>query len=136
MPPEQHTLYWKTRTPAAGYHIDYVFVPALWLDGVRCEIGAYDDWIATTPNRRSLSDHAPVTVDVVSQRADRSPSFHERLNIADRMQTEGLRGRAQHPWREGLAVGWEDDRAAPLGPELEVRPLGSPDDAVAVGLKR
>lgn len=55
------TLYflWNETRP---FHIDYVFAPAGWARAVT--VGSYADWVATR-----LSDHVPVTVDLVVQRA-------------------------------------------------------------------
>ena len=53
------TLYWMGRTKdGPTYHIDYVFLPRLWLGGLRAvEIGSFEAW-------GGLSDHVPVVVDV------------------------------------------------------------------------
>lgn len=40
------------------YHIDYVFIPRKWCTGLRVEVGEYVRW-------SKLSDHCPVTVDVL-----------------------------------------------------------------------
>lgn len=53
------THYWRDRTKDGWtYHIDYVFLPNAWLDGVRSfTIGDFDDWI-------QYSDHMPLIVDI------------------------------------------------------------------------
>jgi exodeoxyribonuclease-3 len=55
------TLYWRDRKKdGPTYHIDYVFLPRMWLDGVRdFSIGTFEDWCGA-----KLSDHVPVVVDV------------------------------------------------------------------------
>jgi exodeoxyribonuclease-3 len=55
------TLYWRDRAKdGPTYHIDYVFMPALWIDKVRkLSIGTFETWCGS-----GLSDHVPVVVDV------------------------------------------------------------------------
>jgi exodeoxyribonuclease III len=55
------TLYWRDRTKdGPTYHIDYVFMPSLWIDKVReLSIGTFEAWCGS-----GLSDHVPVVVDV------------------------------------------------------------------------
>ena len=55
------TLYWRDRTKdGPTYHIDYVFMPSLWIDKVReLSIGTFETWCGS-----GLSDHVPVVVDV------------------------------------------------------------------------
>jgi exodeoxyribonuclease-3 len=53
------THYWRDRRKdGPTYHIDYVFLPRLWLGALRAvEIGSFEAW-------GGLSDHVPVVVDV------------------------------------------------------------------------
>lgn len=61
------TLWWRGKREA-GFHCDFVFVPATWrIHDVR--VGGYDDWGAPALVHRS--DHAPVIVDV---EPDEAPS--------------------------------------------------------------
>ena len=55
------TLYWRDRTKdGPTYHIDYVFVPSIWIEKVReLTIGTFETWCGP-----GLSDHVPVVVDV------------------------------------------------------------------------
>ncbi len=54
------TIYWRDRTKdGPTYHIDYVFLPASWIDRVRVDIGTFESWCGA-----GLSDHAPVVVDI------------------------------------------------------------------------
>ena len=55
------TLYWRDRTrDGPTYHIDYVFVPSLWIEKVReLSIGTFETWCGS-----GLSDHVPVVVDI------------------------------------------------------------------------
>jgi len=55
------TLYWRDRTKdGPTYHIDYVFVPSLWIEKVReLIIGTFETWCGS-----GLSDHVPVVVDI------------------------------------------------------------------------
>ena len=55
------TLYWRDRTKdGPTYHIDYIFVPSLWIGKVReLSIGTFETWCGS-----GLSDHVPVVVDV------------------------------------------------------------------------
>jgi exodeoxyribonuclease III len=55
------TLYWRDRRKdGPTYHIDYVFLPRLWLDRVReVRVGSFEDWCGAR-----LSDHVPVAVTV------------------------------------------------------------------------
>jgi exodeoxyribonuclease-3 len=55
------TLYWRDRRKdGPTYHIDYVFLPRLWLPRLRAvSLGDFENWCGT-----GLSDHVPVTVDV------------------------------------------------------------------------
>ena len=55
------TLYWRDRTKdGPTYHIDYVFMPSLWIGKVReLSIGTFEAWCGS-----GLSDHVPVVVDV------------------------------------------------------------------------
>jgi exodeoxyribonuclease-3 len=55
------TLYWRDRTKdGPTYHIDYVFLPALWIAKVRAlSIGSFETWCGS-----GLSDHVPVVVDI------------------------------------------------------------------------
>jgi exodeoxyribonuclease-3 len=39
------------------YHLDYVFVPATWREGLSVAVGEHCDWVS--------SDHCPVTIDVM-----------------------------------------------------------------------
>jgi exodeoxyribonuclease-3 len=55
------TLYWRDRKKdGPTYHIDYVFVPAPWIDRVReLAVGTFEDWCGS-----GLSDHVPIVVDI------------------------------------------------------------------------
>lgn len=55
------TLYWRDRKKdGPTYHIDYMFLPLMWLDRVRgFSVGTFEDWCGA-----KLSDHVPVVVDV------------------------------------------------------------------------
>jgi exodeoxyribonuclease-3 len=55
------TLYWRDRKKdGPTYHIDYVFLPALWLDRVReVAVGTFEDWCGS-----GLSDHVPIVVEI------------------------------------------------------------------------
>lgn len=55
------TLYWRDRKKdGPTYHIDYVFLPAGWVDRVTdLRLGTFEDWCGS-----GLSDHVPVIVDV------------------------------------------------------------------------
>ena len=55
------TLYWRDRTKdGPTYHIDYIFVPSLWIGKVReLSIGTFETWCGS-----GFSDHVPVVVDV------------------------------------------------------------------------
>lgn len=55
------TLYWRDRTKdGPTYHIDYVFLPRLWLPHVReVTIGSFDAWCGA-----GLSDHVPLVLDM------------------------------------------------------------------------
>ena len=55
------TLYWRDRREdGPTYHIDYVFLPGLWIEKVRdLSIGGFEAWCGS-----GLSDHVPVVVDV------------------------------------------------------------------------
>lgn len=56
------TLYWRDRTRTGPtYHIDYIFLPKAWMDGVASlTVGDYDTWCGS-----GLSDHVPVIADVI-----------------------------------------------------------------------
>jgi exodeoxyribonuclease-3 len=47
---------WKAAQP---FHIDHVFLPKEWINGIELSIGTYEGWVAT---RRS--DHVPIVVDL------------------------------------------------------------------------
>ncbi len=55
------TIYWRDRTrDGPTYHIDYIFLPSLWLNSVtEFEVGGFDDWCA-----KGLSDHVPLVIDI------------------------------------------------------------------------
>jgi exodeoxyribonuclease III len=55
------THYWRDRRKdGPTYHIDYVFLPRLWLAGLKeVEIGSFEAWCGN-----GLSDHVPVVVEV------------------------------------------------------------------------
>jgi exodeoxyribonuclease III len=55
------TLYWRDRKKdGPTYHIDYVFLPSVWIDHVRSlTIGTFEDWCGS-----GLSDHVPIVVEV------------------------------------------------------------------------
>jgi exodeoxyribonuclease III len=55
------TLYWRERTKdGPTYHIDYVFLPARWIDRVKgLSLGTFEDWCGS-----GLSDHVPIIVDI------------------------------------------------------------------------
>jgi endonuclease/exonuclease/phosphatase family protein len=56
---ELHGTYWHYRRSDMPYHIDYLFVPATWLKGLRSfELGDYDTWCGS-----GLSDHAPLVAE-------------------------------------------------------------------------
>ncbi len=70
------TLYWRDRRKdGPTYHIDYVFLPCVWLDRIReLSVGSFEEWCGAR-----LSDHVPVVVDVAIEERDvgeeyRSPS--------------------------------------------------------------
>ena len=59
---EDHaTIYWRDRKKdGPRYHIDYIYLPATWLDGsVNFHVGDFDNWVAT-----KLSDHVPLSVEI------------------------------------------------------------------------
>ena len=69
------TLYWRDRRKdGPTYHIDYVFLPRTWLDGIReFRVGTFEDWCGAR-----LSDHVPVIVEVEVEQsgvAAAHPSF-------------------------------------------------------------
>ena len=55
------TIYWRDRKrDGPTYHLDYIFLPASWVEGVReMTVGSFDDWCGS-----GLSDHVPVVVEV------------------------------------------------------------------------
>jgi exodeoxyribonuclease-3 len=55
------TLYWRDRRKdGPTYHIDYVFLPRLWLDRVsEVSVGCFEDWCGAR-----LSEHVPVAVTI------------------------------------------------------------------------
>ncbi len=57
---EEHpTLYWM-RHRDAPYHIDYIWLPQVWISALRAvEIGDYSTWV-----QGGLSDHVPLTVEI------------------------------------------------------------------------
>ncbi len=65
--------YYHRRQRSEGFHIDHVYVPAAWADGISVGIGSYDTWVAP-----GLSDHTPVIVDIASpQKVDGANSVEE-----------------------------------------------------------
>jgi exodeoxyribonuclease-3 len=65
------TLYWRDRKKdGPTYHIDYVFLPRMWLDRIRgFSVGTFEEWCGS-----GLSDHVPVVVDLAPDaRASGSP---------------------------------------------------------------
>lgn len=57
--PLSEPTHFHQRQKDRGFHIDHVFLPKEWSDGIEVTVGSYDDWVAT-----KLSDHVPVIVDV------------------------------------------------------------------------
>jgi hypothetical protein len=57
-PLAEPTLYHQGNT-GQRFHIDHVFVPREWTQGLKVELGTYEEWVA---NRRS--DHVPIIVDL------------------------------------------------------------------------
>ena len=58
-----HTLYW-TWHQNEGYHIDYVWLPEVWLPAlIGVELGDYATWVAGR-----LSDHVPLSVELDDSR--------------------------------------------------------------------
>ncbi len=57
-PLAEPTLYHHGNA-AQRFHIVHVFVPRDWTQGLKVEVGTYEDWVA---NRRS--DHVPIIVDL------------------------------------------------------------------------
>ncbi len=55
------THYWRDRREdGPTYHIDFVFLPRLWLDCVtHFEVGTFADWCGN-----GLSDHVPIVIDI------------------------------------------------------------------------
>lgn len=55
------TLYWRDRTrDGPTYHIDYIFLPKLWVSQIReFSVGSFDAWCGS-----GLSDHVPLLVDI------------------------------------------------------------------------
>ncbi len=55
------TIYWRDRTKdGPTYHLDYIFVPTLWLDRINgFHVGSFEDWCGS-----GLSDHVPLVVDI------------------------------------------------------------------------
>lgn len=58
-PLTEPTLYHQWRAERQ-FHIDHVFVPKDWTNGIEWTAGTYDAWVAA---RRS--DHVPITVDLL-----------------------------------------------------------------------
>ena len=57
---ELDSTYFHRYREAAGFHIDYVFMPEEWADRTfNVDIGQYQDWI-----KSRLSDHVPLVLDV------------------------------------------------------------------------
>jgi len=51
------TLWWR-RNRTTSYHVDYVWLPAAWAPSISSVfVGDHTDW-------GSLSDHAPLVVDI------------------------------------------------------------------------
>lgn len=63
------THYWRDRKKdGPTYHLDYVFVPRLWISKMReMTIGSFEDWCGS-----GLSDHVPLVVDLDLSGAPRS----------------------------------------------------------------
>lgn len=55
------THYWRDRKKdGPTYHIDYVFIPSLWIARVKeLRLGTFEDWCGS-----GLSDHVPIIVDI------------------------------------------------------------------------
>jgi len=50
-----------------GYHIDYVFLPDPWANGIeKVEVGKYSEWA-------KVSDHVPVIVEVAPTKINHPP---------------------------------------------------------------
>ena len=49
--------YFQHRRSDRPFHIDHVFVPTAWTDGVQVEVGDFATWVGS-----GRSDHTPVTV--------------------------------------------------------------------------
>lgn len=64
------TIFWQTRQKdGQTYHIDFIYMPRVWADRrFNVTIGDYESWIApgTGTNGKSLSDHAPLVLEVDS----------------------------------------------------------------------
>jgi len=60
------THYWRDRRKdGPTYHIDYIFLPRLWLARVQhLSVGRFEDWCGS-----GLSDHVPIVVDLDVERA-------------------------------------------------------------------
>lgn len=55
------THYWRDRKKdGPTYHIDYVFIPSLWITRVKeLRLGTFEEWCGS-----GLSDHVPIVVDI------------------------------------------------------------------------
>jgi hypothetical protein len=63
---EKHATHFFRRSSTELYHIDYCFLPREWMTGLQdVAVGSAGDWI-------SLSDHAPIVVDIRLRGAARS----------------------------------------------------------------
>ena len=50
--------YFHWRKENQPFHIDHVFVPRAWAQGISLDIGTYDEWVAS-----ARSDHVPLVLD-------------------------------------------------------------------------
>ena len=54
------TIYWRDRKrDGPSYHIDYCFIPRIWMPYATVTVGSFDEWIA-----EKYSDHVPLIVDI------------------------------------------------------------------------
>lgn len=57
--PLTEPTYYHRRNAAHPFHIDHVFLPKEWADGIELSIGTYEEWVGT-----KRSDHVPIVIDL------------------------------------------------------------------------
>ena len=63
---ETQPTYYHCHAKESPFHLDHVYVPRAWTDGMSVEVGGYEPWVS-----QHKSDHTPIIVDISEETVTR-----------------------------------------------------------------